>query len=156
MFLSSNILTLLTIGGGLLSVGAQVQQGRREAELFEFNASVLRQQATLIQAKAKLDIDPFGGYYPTPGPDLPPIPKEFPGETIDGEKVTKKVITGQGRGKVGIISEDPFDSYYPTPGYELPPGLENNVVPEFSTFGVFASALAFIGSIIFYRRRHNK
>ncbi len=57
MFLSSNLISLLTIGGGLLSATAQIAQGRREASLFEFNASVQRQQATLIQAKAKLDIE---------------------------------------------------------------------------------------------------
>ncbi|MHA2403468.1 MAG: virion core protein, T7 gp14 family [Candidatus Kariarchaeaceae archaeon] len=57
MFLSKNAIPLLTIFGGLLKTGAQVQTGRREAELFEFNAAVQRQQATLIQEKAKLDIE---------------------------------------------------------------------------------------------------
>jgi hypothetical protein len=57
MFLSKNALPLLTIFGGALQATAQIAQGRREAELFEFNASVEKQKAFLIGERNKLDLE---------------------------------------------------------------------------------------------------
>lgn len=54
-FASSSFLALATIVGGGLKAGAQLEQGRIEADAFEFNAAALRQQANLIKQKSDFD-----------------------------------------------------------------------------------------------------
>jgi hypothetical protein len=56
-FLSGKALPLLTLLGGVMKSTAQIQQGRREAQIHEYNAAVYRQQAFLIGEKAKLDVE---------------------------------------------------------------------------------------------------
>jgi len=54
-FASGNFLALTQIVGGALQASAQLDQGRIEADAFEYNASVLRRQADLIKQKSDFD-----------------------------------------------------------------------------------------------------
>lgn len=51
----SNLLTLLSFGGQAVKAFGQLQQSKREGEIFEFNAKIKQQEANLIREKAIID-----------------------------------------------------------------------------------------------------
>lgn len=53
----STLLTLLGLAGTGITALAQFNQGRQEAELFEFNAAVQRQQAESIRRSGELEAE---------------------------------------------------------------------------------------------------
>jgi len=57
MFFSSNLLSIGTILSGGLQAAANIAEGKRTSDAFEFNAAVLQQKAILIGEKAKLDLE---------------------------------------------------------------------------------------------------